>query len=87
MKLGQRSCQYKVGRLQKIDAHRNMVSNRRLTESSNQPIPANLKNNIVTNILEKVTLHSNTKEKRNLKECINFVQKPFTSHVSKKNAD
>ena len=46
-------------------------------------MPANLENSAVATGLEKVSFHSNPKEKGNAKECSNYSTTVLISHASK----
>ena len=46
-------------------------------------MPANLENSAVATGLEKVSFHSNPKEKGNAKECSNYHTTVFISHTIK----
>ena len=46
-------------------------------------MPANLENSVVATGLEKVSFHSNPKERQNAKECSNYRTIALISHDSK----
>ena len=46
-------------------------------------MPANLENSAVATGLEKVSFHSNPKEKGNCKECSNYCAVALISHANK----
>ena len=46
-------------------------------------MPANLENSAVATGLEKVSFHSNSKERQNAKECSNYRTIALISHASK----
>ena len=46
-------------------------------------MPANLENSAVATGLEKVSFHSNPKERQNTKECSNYHTIALISHASK----
>ena len=46
-------------------------------------MPANLENSVVATGLEKVSFHSNPKERQNAKECSNYRTIALISHASK----